>query len=157
MPESGFPSVELKNPCVLVSTVLLAAMWVLIADGIFRHGLFDQPMWNGRGYRGLLALFLITFSAGFFSRLYIPRYTTPLICHSMFAYAILRIQVNWADDKGKFIRATLNPHPCSGKKLETTEIVTAPDKTSKGVFYVGAHDERPVIVSLVSMKRKIEK
>ncbi|MGA2329100.1 MAG: O-fucosyltransferase family protein [Bryobacteraceae bacterium] len=66
--------------------------------------------------------------------------------------ALLRLQINWHDASGSFIRTTIEPMQCARRWLVYSSDMTPPSGAKSGVVIVGGHTSAPVLVRSVSLK-----
>jgi hypothetical protein len=64
-----------------------------------------------------------------------------------------RVQVNWYDAKGLFIRPDIQLFDCSADWNEITMEVIAPDNVTTAVVYATGHTEMPLIFKSISFKQ----
>jgi hypothetical protein len=72
-------------------------------------------------------------------------------CHSSKTEG--RVQVNWYDSKGAFIRTDIQLFKCSADWSEIMMKVIAPDNVSTATVYATGHTEMPLIFKSVSFKQ----
>jgi hypothetical protein len=64
-----------------------------------------------------------------------------------------RVQVNWHDSKGQFIRPEIQVFDCSANWNEITMEVVAPDNVTTATVYATGHTKMPLIFKSVSFKQ----
>jgi hypothetical protein len=64
-----------------------------------------------------------------------------------------RVQVNWINKKGKFIKTDIEVFDCTMTESTNTMHVTAPRDASKAVVFATGHTDIPIIIRKVSFKQ----